>query len=225
MSRGRDAEEETSLRAIYRRLVRAVGPQGWWPASSPFEMMVGAILTQATSWHNVERAIARLKRAERLHPRRLLAMGRGRLERTVRPAGYFRQKAKRLRAFASWYVSRYAASPERMFRTPWPALRQELLGLEGIGPETADSMLLYAGGKPVFVVDAYTTRVLRRHRLIGARATYDEVQRLAVRRLPVSVKVYNEFHALLVAVGKRFCHRRHPECRRCPLGDLPHTVR
>ena len=214
-----------SLRVIYRRLVRAFGPQGWWPASSSFEMMVGAILTQATNWHNVEQAIAKLKRADGLNPRRLLAMRRGRLERAVRPAGYFRQKAKRLRAFASWYVSRYAASPERMFRTPWPALRQELLGLEGIGPETADSMLLYAGGKPAFVVDAYTTRVLRRHRLIGARATYDEVQRLAVRRLPVSVKVYNEFHALLVAVGKRFCHRRHPECRRCPLGDLPHTVR
>lgn len=209
---------------IYRRLLGAFGPQGWWPASSPFEMMVGAILTQATNWHNVERAIERLKRAGALHPRRILALRNGRLERAIQPAGYFRQKAKRLRGFSRWYVRRYAGLAGRMFRTPWPVLRQELLALHGIGPETADSILLYAGGAPVFVVDAYTIRVFRRHRLIGDEASYEQVQRAAMGALPARAKLYNEFHALLVAVGKRYCHRRHPDCRRCPLGDLAHTV-
>ena len=215
----------TPLRLVYRRLLRAFGPQGWWPASHPFEMMVGAILTQATNWRNVEQAIGRLRRADGLAPRRLLAMPRGRLERAIRRAGYFRQKAKRLAIFSRWYVTRYAGSCARMFRTPWRALREELLALHGIGPETADSMLLYAGNQPVFVVDAYTTRIFRRHRLIGAGATYDDVQRAAMRELPPSANVYNEFHALLVAVGKRFCHRRHPDCEHCPLGDLPHSMR
>jgi endonuclease-3 related protein len=112
-----------------------------------------------------------------------------------------------------------------MFRTPWRVLREELLALHGIGPETADSMLLYAGEQPVFVVDAYTTRVLRRHRLIRRRATYDEVQQFAMREWPASARIYNEFHALLVAVGKRYCHRRKPDCHNCSLGDLPHTFR
>ncbi len=238
--------KRTPLRLIYRRLLRAFGPQGWWPASSPFEMMVGGILTQATNWHNVEQAIERLRRAGGLSPRRLLAMPRERLERAVRSAGYFRQKTQRLTVFSRWYVTRYAGSRARMFRTPWRALREELLALHGIGPETADSMLLYAGGQPVFVVDAYTIRVFRRHRLIGAGATYDGVQRFAMRELsPIprrtslardrgerlkgveatSTTVYNEFHALLVAVGKRFCHRQHPDCEHCPLGDLPHSMR
>ncbi|MBI3331123.1 MAG: endonuclease III domain-containing protein [Candidatus Omnitrophica bacterium] len=213
-----------TLRVIYRRLLRAFGPQGWWPARTPFEMMVGAVLTQATNWRNVERAIGRLRRAGALRPRRLLALRRGALEGAVRPAGYFRQKAKRLRAFTQWYTARYAGSARRMFRTPWPSLRRELLGLHGIGPETADSILLYAGEQPVFVVDAYTVRVFRRHRLLKAKATYEAVQRLAMRELPADAALYNEFHALLVAVGKRYCHRRHPDCAQCPLGDLPHMI-
>lgn len=213
-----------TLRVIYRRLLRAFGPQGWWPARSPFEMMVGAVLTQATNWRNVERAIARLRRAGALRPQRFLALRRGELEGAIRPAGYFRQKAKRLRAFARWYVTRYAGSPRRMFRTPWPTLRHELLGLHGIGPETADSILLYAGAVPVFVVDAYTVRVFTRHRLLSRKATYDMGQRLAGRSLPADAALYNEFHALLVAVGKRYCHRRSPDCAQCPLGDLPHTI-
>ena len=217
--------QPVALRLIFRRLLRACGPQGWWPARSPFEMMVGAVLTQATNWHNVERAIVRLADAGGLRPRGVLALRRGEVERAVRPAGYFRQKAKRVVGFARWFVRRYGGSPRRMFRTPWRALRQELLSLHGIGPETADSILLYAGGQPVFVVDAYTRRIFRRHRLMPARATYDEVQQFAMRELPVGSRVYNECHALLVAVGKRFCHRRHPDCSHCPLGELPHTVR
>ena len=210
---------------MYRRLFRAFGPQGWWPATSSFEMMAGAILTQATNWRNVEQAIARLTRTGPLTPRRLLRMGRGRVERAIRPAGYFRQKAKRLTAFSRWYLSRYAGSPTRMFRVPWRTLRQELLALHGIGPETADSMLCYAGDQPVFVVDAYTARVFRRHRLIRAEAPYHQIQQLVMQGMSASAKRYNEFHALLVAAGKRYCHRRNPDCRCCPLGDLPHTSR
>ncbi len=217
-------DASATLRVIYRRLLGAFGPQGWWPADSAFEMMVGAILTQATNWRNVEQAIARLKRTRLLQPRRIAAASRRTLAQAIRPAGYFRQKAGRLAGFARWYLARYGGRPARMFRTPWPRLRQELLALNGIGPETADSMLLYAGRKPVFVVDAYTARVFRRHRLVSARATYDDAQQLVMQEGPPPA-TYNEYHALLVAVGKRFCHRRRPECRRCPLGDLPHTMR
>lgn len=206
---------------IYRRLFRAFGPQGWWPARSRFEMMAGAILTQATNWHNVEQALARLRRAGGLAPRRLAAMPRRRLEQAVRPAGSFRQKAARLQGFARWYLRRYGGRPDRMFRQPWPALRDELLRVPGIGPETADSMLLYAGRKPVFVVDAYTTRVLSRHGALLAGARYADVQARVMQALPPAA--YNELHALFVAVGKRFCHRRRPDCRGCPLDDLPHT--
>jgi len=211
-----------SVRSLYQRLFRTLGPQQWWPARTSFEMMVGAILTQATNWRNVEQAIQRLRAANALHPRRMAQMPRAALERLIRSSGYFRQKAKRLQQFSRWYVRRYAANPRRMFRTPWTVLRNELLALPGIGPETADSMLLYAGRQPVFVVDAYTTRIFRRHRLIPSQATYAMVQALAMQQLPADITVYNESHALLVAVGKRFCHRRAPDCHRCPLGDLPH---
>ena len=212
-----------SLQGFYRRLFRAFGPQQWWPARSAYEMMVGAILTQATNWHNVEQAIGTLRAAGALHPRQLLALPRGRLERAVRSAGYFRQKAARLRALTRWFVARYGGSPARMFQTPWRLLRHELLALHGIGPETADSILLYGGGQPVFVVDAYTRRVFRRHQLIPKRATYEDIQSLAMSRLPARAPLYNEFHALLVLVGKRYCHRRDPACGQCPLETLPHT--
>ena len=207
---------------MYRRLIGALGPQRWWPARSAFEMMVGAILTQATAWQNVERAIGRLRRRKALRAEKLLRLSEAALQEAIRPAGYFRQKAARLRGFTRWYVRRYGGSPRRMFRTPWPALREELLARHGIGPETADSMLLYAGRQPVFVVDAYTRRMFQRHRLIDAGASYEAIQTLAMRELPRDVALYNECHALIVAAGKQFCHRRDPACERCPLDDLPH---
>lgn len=210
---------------LYRRLLAALGPQGWWPAQGPFEMMVGAILTQATNWHNVELALERLRAVNALAPARLAAMPEARIRRCIRPAGYFRQKARYLKRFARWYAGRYGGSVKRMTRRPWPALRRELLEREGIGPETADSILLYAGGQPVFVVDAYTQRIFARHRLAGRRASYDTLQRLVMQASPDETGVYNEFHALLVAAGKRFCHRRAPDCAHCPLGALPHTLR
>ena len=187
-------------------------------------MMVGAILTQATNWRSAERAINRLRAAGALGPRRLLAVPGARLERLIRPAGYFRQKAKRLRGYTRWYIERYRGEARRMFRTAPLRLRHELLQVPGVGPETADAILLYAGGKPAFVVDAYTERVFRRHRVIRRGATYDEIQRLAMQRLPADAALFNEFHALLVAVGKRCCHRSAPDCAHCPLGDLPRTL-
>jgi endonuclease-3 related protein len=186
-------------------------------------MMLGAILTQATQWGNVEQAIGRLRQAGLLSPRRLLEAPRLRLERLVRPAGYFRQKAKRIYEFTRWYVSRYQGSSALMFRVAWPILRRELLALHGIGPESADSILLYGGAKAVFVVDAYTKRVFFRHGLISQSASYGEVQARVMRELRAEAADYNEFHALLVALGKRFCFRRMPACAHCPLGDLPHT--
>ncbi len=214
-----------SLQVMYRRLATAFGPQHWWPADSAFEMMVGAILTQATNWHNVEQAIARLRQAGALSPRGLLALTSARLRRCVRPAGYFRQKATRLRQYARWYLRRFNGRPERLFAVAWPHLRAQLLELHGVGPETADSILLYAGEQPVFVVDAYTQRIFRRHGLIDATADYDQTQRLVMQRLRPSAGRYKEFHALLVAVGKRYCRRRDPHCESCPLGSWPHTLR
>jgi endonuclease-3 related protein len=148
-----------------------------------------------------------------------------RLEAAIRPVGYFRQKAKRLRGFTRWLLSRYHGRPGEMFRRPWRALRRELLELDGIGPETADSMLLYAGGRPVFVVDAYTRRVFARHYVTSPRAGYEEIQATTMRRLGRQARLYNEFHALLVAVGKSYCHRRDPDCGHCPLEELPHSRR
>lgn len=217
------AEEAELLRGIYERLLRAFGPQQWWPARSSFEMMVGAVLTQATNWRNVEQAIRRLRRSGALNSRSLLAMPMASLERAVRPAGYFRQKARRLKALAAWYAQRYGASRRAMARTSWRTLRKQLLSLHGIGPETADAILLYACGKPVFVVDTYAIRVFFRHRLIKAATTYEKLQHIVMQNLPARAPLYNEFHALLVAVGKRFCHRADPDCSGCPLQELPHT--
>lgn len=209
------------LQAIYRRLFEVFGPQHWWPADSPYEMMVGALLTQATSWSNVEEAMDRLRGARLLSPSRLAGERRARLERLIRPAGYFRQKARRLQGFSRWYLRRFRGRADRMFRTPLPRLREELLAQYGVGPETADSILLYAGRRPVFVVDAYTQRVFYRHRLVDRAARYETVQELVMRALRAEERLYNELHALIVAVGKRYCHRTAPDCAHCPLGDLP----
>lgn len=213
-----------TLDVVYRRLSRALGPQHWWPARTPFEVMVGAILTQATSWHNVERAIGRLRRARALTPRGLLAQRRTTVERCVRPSGYFRQKTQRLLRYTRWYLRRYRGEAARMFRTPLRALRGELMRQRGIGPETADSILLYAGAQPIFVVDAYTRRIFRRHRLLRGHPPYGEVQQFVMDRMARDARRYNEFHALLVEAGKRYCHRCDPDCAHCPLGDLPRTL-
>jgi endonuclease III related protein len=174
----RSPNPQQTVRAIYRKLSRAWGPQHWWPAETPFEVIVGAILTQNTSWTNVERALANLRAAGALSVEGIRKLPVEQLEPLVRPSGYFRQKAQRLKEFMDFLDATYGGSLEVMFATPTLELRERLLAQKGIGPETADSILLYAGHHPVFVVDAYTRRVLERHDAIGADAKYDEIRAL-----------------------------------------------
>ena len=168
---------------MYRKLARAWGRQHWWPAETPFEVIVGAILTQNTSWTNVERAIASLRAAKRLSLEGIRKVPQAKLEELIRSSGYFRQKARRLKHFVAFLDARYEGSLERMFATSTEQLRAELLALNGIGPETADSILLYAGNHAIFVVDAYTRRILERHEAVSAGAKYDEIRTLVERAL------------------------------------------
>jgi len=210
---------QRGLAAIYRRLYRRFGPQHWWPGETPFEVAVGAILTQNTAWTNAHRAVQALKRAGLLDPRALDRMPRRRLAGLIRSSGYFNQKADRLKGFVRYLRMRYGGRMGRMKQVPWRALRQELLGLKGIGPETADSILLYALGKPVFVVDAYTRRVLARHSLISWKASYSEIQALFMAGGRGTSRYWNESHALFVQAGKSVCRPR-PRCHECPLRDV-----
>jgi endonuclease-3 related protein len=202
----------------YNSIFEALGPQHWWPARTPFEVIVGAILTQSTAWTNVDRAIANLREAKLLSPGAMERVPLRRLARLVRPSGYFRQKAKKLKAFVRFLREEYGGSLARMFRTPTAELREKLLGVHGIGRETADSILLYAGAHPIFVVDAYTKRILLRHGWVGPRAGYEEMRELVERNFPRDVARYNELHALLVQVGKNWCRPREARCTECPLG-------
>jgi len=215
--------EPDQLMRVYERLLARFGPQKWWPARSPFEVMVGAVLTQNTAWTNVEKAIRNLRAAGLLSARKLVGAPRDVVAELVRPSGYYNVKADRLLSFARWFWERYGGRVSAM-RGATQELRAELLAVRGIGEETADSMLLYALGRPVFVVDAYTRRVLVRHGLLGAKAPYSEVQRFFEERLPRDASLYNEFHALWVALGKDVC-RPSPRCEVCPLREcLPDRV-
>jgi len=206
------------IRAFYDAMLAAYGPQGWWPADTPFEVVVGAILTQNTNWKNVERAIANLKREGLLSPAALHAVDPARLAEVIRPAGYFRIKAARLKHFITMLVDRFGGDLEALFALGTASLRETVLAVRGVGPETADSIVLYAAGKPVFVVDAYTARILARHGMIEpGEAGYEEIQDLMASGLPDEVALLQEYHALLVAVGKRHCKKRAPECVGCPL--------
>ncbi len=195
----------------------------WWPADSPFEMIVGAILTQNAAWRNVEQALANLERAGVLHPDGLRGLSRARLERLIRPSGFFRVKTRRLRAFLDFLFDRHGGSVVRLLRTPRVRLRRELLGVTGIGPETADSIILYAGRKPEFVVDAYTRRIFHRHGFLGPDVSYDETKALFEENLPPEAPLFNEYHALIVNVGKDWC-RPTPRCEGCPLEWHPHRL-
>lgn len=208
-----------TLETIYRRLFALFGPQHWWPGETPFEVVVGALLTQNTAWSNASLAIARLKQAKLLHPSRLLRIPQGRLARLIRSSGYFNQKAKRLKRFVRYFHGKYGGSIQRMKKIPLNLVREELLNLPGIGPETADSILLYALDKPTFVVDAYTRRILARHSIISWDASYEEIQHLFEKNLPRRAPLFNEYHALLVVLGKEFC-RTHPKCHLCPLRSI-----
>ncbi len=204
------------LLRLYDALYRRFGPQGWWPARTAFEVVIGAILTQSTAWVNVERAVSRLRRAGALRPAALQGLSARRLATLVRASGFFRVKAGRLRAFVRHLARRHGGRLRRFLRQPAPALRAELLAIPGIGPETADSILLYAAGRPVFVVDAYTRRILFRHRIVPPDADYRTLQALFTANLPRDPALFNEYHALLVRVAKEYCRTR-PRCAGCPL--------
>jgi endonuclease-3 related protein len=222
---GPEHREKNSVLPLYfETLTRAVGPMNWWPARTPFEVIVGAILTQNTAWSNVERAIENLRRARLLTPTAIDRVSVTRLGRLIRSSGYFRQKARKLKAFVSFLGLQYGGSLRRMFRTPTDVLRQQLLAVHGIGPETADSILLYAGGHSIFVVDAYTHRIFGRHALISGKPDYIGVQKMVHTAIPPHAPAYNEFHALLVHVGKHWCRPSAPRCHLCPLAPhLPAT--
>jgi len=204
------------LLKIYRRLEKTYGPQGWWPAEGNFEMIVGAILTQNTSWANVTRALGNLQRAGLLSPKKMEGLTAGELGEHIRPAGYFRQKSRTLKEFLRFLREGYRGKLENMLASGQEKLRAGLLEVRGIGPETADSIVLYAGHYPVFVVDAYTGRIFRCQGLIAEGSKYAEIQGMIMANLEPDERLFNEFHALLVRLGKTHC-RKTPRCEGCPL--------
>jgi len=211
------------LTEMYELLYERFGPQSWWPGESQFEIIIGAILTQNTNWANVEKAIANLKKAKALSAQPLYQMNHDELAALIKPAGYFNIKAKRLKSFLTWFFGEYNGLLENLEQLSTTRLREELLNIKGVGPETADSILLYAFDRPIFVVDVYTARVMTRHNLIEAGCDYEQLQELFQSNLVEDVKMFNEFHALLVRVGKEFC-RPKARCNGCPLEKLPHTI-
>jgi len=199
---------------VYQILLDRFGPRGWWPADTPFEVMVGAILTQRTAWRNTEKAIQNLKDLELLAPS-LAFVDLAAIERAIRPAGFWKEKARRLQAFAQYLMRNYGGDLDKFFARDVTTIREELLALPGVGNETADSILLYAGDKPVFVVDAYTQRLCARFGLTK-EGGYNGIQRFFAANLPKSTEIYKEYHALIVELGKRHC-RSTPVCGGCPL--------
>jgi endonuclease-3 related protein len=210
----------STLQEAYELLYAHYGPQGWWPGQSPLEVMVGAVLVQNTSWANVERALESLRDAGALDICALSDLPLEELAELIRPAGYYRLKARRLANLVQYVCRRYDGSLEAMFSTGVSTLREELLALNGIGPETADAILLYAGQLPAFVVDAYTHRVLARHGWVDFDSDYHSIQDYCQSSLPAEVPLYNELHALLVRVGKDHCRKQQPLCNGCPLAPL-----
>ena len=205
------------LETYYEEILRQFGPQGWWPARTRLEVILGAILTQNTTWQNAARAIARLRNSGLLRWGRLRQAPLPELEGCVRPAGYFRQKSRTIQTFVQWLDSAHQGSLDALFSQPPDLARDQLLALRGFGPETADAILLYAGKLPFFVADAYTRRVLGRHGLLLPEDGYSAAQQFLHRHLPADEGLFNEFHALLVETGKRYCKRKAAECRGCPL--------
>ncbi len=224
------ARTDETLREMYDAMLARFGPQHWWPAAAgadtaegKLEICVGAILTQNTNWGNVERAIENLRAADALSVDALDAMDHAQLAELIKPAGYFNVKAKRLKNFIR-AVAEFGGDIEAFLDRSVYSLREDLLAVSGVGLETADSMALYAGGKATFVVDTYTARILHRHGLIDEDADYEQIKETFQYALPEDVALFNEYHALLVAVGKEYCRKSKPRCDDCPLSDFPHDV-
>src|ERR1700685_1499501 len=216
----KDAKDDAQppLDEYFNSLFTALGPQHWWPGETQFEVIVGAILTQNTSWKNVELALANLRDAGLLTPIAVAKVHIRRLQVLIRPSGYFRQKARSLKAFFLFLRAEYRGSLKHMFATPTIELREKLLRVWGIGPETADAILLYAGQHPVFGVGAYTKRIMARHGWISGKTKYEEVRWMFERQTPGNVERSKEFHGLIVSVGKNWCRKQVAECEKCPLG-------
>lgn len=208
---------DSSLSAVFHALAAHFGPLQWWPAESPFEVLVGAILTQNTAWRNVEKAIANLRGAGVLTPAQLADLTVAELEELIRPAGFFRQKAARLQHVSGVLAAEYDGNIDAFCAGPLDDVRRRLLALPGIGPETADSILLYAARRPSFVVDAYTRRVFARLGLLAGDERYEAIRARFMRELPEDVALYNEYHALIVTLAKSNCRKRQPLCPSCPL--------
>jgi endonuclease III related protein len=222
---GRDERDERAGRRAllvryYERLIGELGPQGWWPARTRLEVILGAILVQNTTWQNADRALGRLRKAGLLRLSELRNATRAELQSHIRPAGFFRQKSLTVWNFLDWLGRTYHGSLGRLFARPAAGLRQELLSLNGLGPETVDAILLYAGRQPFFVADAYTRRIMARHELVPPTADYAAVQQFLHENLLADQALFNEFHALLVEVGKRYCKRQAPRCDQCPLQEF-----
>ncbi len=213
------SQPSLTIKSLYQRLYHHFGSQNWWPAETPFETAVGAILTQNTAWTNVEKAIANLKQAQVLDCPSMLKLPPDRLEELIRPSGFFRQKAERLRLFCRYLDTHHGGRLDRLLAQDTATARKELLALKGIGPETADSILLYAGGHASFVVDAYTRRLLDRLGLLPGKGSYDEMRNLFMASLPRDPGLYNEYHALIVLLCKDVCRKRLPKCHTCPLAS------
>ena len=207
---------------IFDLLLAHFGPQGWWPGDSPFEVMVGAVLTQNTNWTNVRQAISNLRDRRVLSYGGLVELSVEELAECIRPSGYYNIKARRLKNLLTMIEERYNGDLEALLADELDTARHNLLSVQGVGPETADSILLYAGNHPVFVVDAYTHRVFSRHFLVPEECGYDELQGEFLGRLPRQVDIFNEYHALIVMVGKQYCKKTKPRCQQCPLDGLPH---
>jgi endonuclease-3 related protein len=211
----RKSKRDLILQA-YELLFAHFGPQHWWPGDTPFEIMVGAILTQNTNWRNVRHAIENIKKKKLLEPKQLYKHRRT-IPSLIKPSGFYRLKSRRLTAFLKYYIAQYDADMSAMKRVPTARLRSQLLDVPGIGPETADSILLYAVRRPVFVVDAYTRRIFSRHGLFDTDPGYEEISSLFERHVPRRLKVYSEYHALIVRCAKDFCRKHDPRCTDCPL--------
>ncbi len=214
-----EKERKDLLLKIYGRMLKRFGQRNWWPGETQFEVCVGAVLTQNTAWKNVEKAIANLKQSGKLDLESILNIDIDELALLIRPAGYFRLKARRLKSLVEYLYKRGGRKLSKIRDVQTQQLRAELLAVWGIGPETADSILLYAFERPVFVVDAYTKRIFSRMGLISREADYEEVRTFFENNLPERLQLFNDYHAQIVATGHNYCSPK-PRCEECPLEDL-----
>ena len=219
VSRMENQSISQTLLSIYHQLMDCYGPQHWWPAQEPFEVIVGAILTQSAAWGNVERAIANLRAAKALSPEVLRHLSPPEVAALIHPSGYYNAKALKLKSFAYWLGENYDDNLNKLFANNTDHLRQQLLSIHGIGQETADSIILYAANKPIFVIDAYTRRIINRIGLTPNGNSYAAYQTLFTDNLPTNARLFNEYHALLVCLAKNVC-RNHPLCHRCCLNNV-----